>query len=166
MSVLPQVRQAVWSLDPTLPVANVQPAEQLFRQASAQERFNAFSLAMFSAVALGLALQGLYGILAFMVEQRRREIGVRMALGASSSDLLRLIVGRGLALVALGLALGAGFAFASRRAVEGLLFEVAAGDATTYAFTAAALLAAALLACALPARRAARLDPITALRSE
>jgi putative ABC transport system permease protein len=166
MSVLPQVRQAVWAIDPTLPLANVQPAARLLREASAQERFNAFSLAMFSAVALGLALQGLYGILAFMVEQRRREIGVRMALGASSSDLLRLIVGRGLALVTLGLVIGAGFAFASRRVVEGLLFEVAPSDAAIYALTAAALLGAALLACALPARRAARVDPITVLRAD
>jgi len=164
MSVLPDVRRAVWAVDPTLPLANVQPAEQLLRHASAQERFNAFALAMFSVVALGLALQGLYGILAFMVEQRRREIGVRMALGAGSADVLRLIVGRGLALVALGLALGAGLALASRRVVEGLLFEVASSDVPTYALTATALVAAAVLACALPARRAARVDPLVALR--
>jgi predicted permease len=166
MSMLPQVQKAVWAIDPTLPLANVQAAAQLLREASAQERFNAFALTMFSAVALGLALQGLYGILAFMVEQRRRELGVRMALGATSSDLLRLIVGRGLGLVGAGLAIGVAFAIASRRVLEGLLFEVAPVDATTYAITAAALVAASLLACALPARRAARVDPITELRAE
>ncbi len=166
MSVLPEVRKAVWAVDPALPLANVQEAEQLVRQASAQERFNAFALTLFSAVAFGLALQGLYGILAFLVEQRRREIGVRMALGAQASDLLRLIAGRGLLLVGLGLAIGLLLALASRRLVEGLLFEVAATDALTYVVTAAALTGAALLACTLPARRAANVDPISVLRAE
>jgi predicted permease len=165
-SLLPQVRQAVWAVDPALPLANVQEADNLVRQASAQERFNAFALTLFSTVAFALALQGLYGILAFLVEQRRREIGVRMALGAQASDLLRLIAGRGLLLVGLGLGIGVALSLASRRLVEGLLFEVAATDALTYVLTAAALVAAALLACTLPARSAARVDPIAVLRAE
>lgn len=166
MTILPEMRKAVASVDPTLPLANVQEARQLVRQASAQERFNAFALSSFSAVALGLALQGLYALLAFMVEQRSREIGVRMALGATAPDLLRLIVGRGLTLVVVGLVIGVVFAIASRRVVEGLLFEVAPSDATTYAVATTALLAAACLACALPALRAARVDPIAVLRAE
>ncbi len=164
--LLPEVRRAVWSLDPTLPLANVQEARQLVETASAQERFNAFALALFSIVALSLALQGLYGILAFMVEQRRREIGVRMALGASAGHLLRLVVGSGLRLACLGLAIGGVLAFFSRQLIQGLLFGVATSDVSTYAGTACALLAAAALAGALPARRAGQVDPMTVLRGE
>lgn len=165
-TLVPQVRQAVWSVDPTLPVANVREAARLVERAAAQERFNALALALFSAVAMALALQGLYGILAFMVQQRRREIGVRMALGASGGDLLGLVLGSGLRLVGLGIAIGAGLAWLARPLVASLLFGVGASDASTYLGMAAALLAAAALAAVLPARRAARVDPMTVLRAE
>jgi predicted permease len=165
-TLLPAVRRAVWSVDPTLPLANVQQARELVRHASAQERFNAFALSLFSGTALLLALQGVYGILAFLVEQRRRELGVRMALGASSGDVLRLVVGNGLRLVGGGLAIGAALAWLSRPLIASLLFGVSATDTLTYAATALALALAGALASALPARRAGRVDPMTVLRAD
>jgi putative ABC transport system permease protein len=135
-------------------------------EASAQSRFNALALLAFGGVALFLALQGLFAILAFSVEQRRREIGLRMALGARAGDVLRLVVGLGLGLTAGGLLAGTLLSLALGRLVAGLLYEVRPTDPAVMAGTLLAFALTALLACGLPAIRAARTDPARALRAE
>ncbi|MGH7575412.1 MAG: FtsX-like permease family protein [Longimicrobiales bacterium] len=122
-------------------------------------------LAAFAGLALLMAAVGLYGVLAFSVAERTREIGIRVALGADSGDVLGLVVGRGLALAGAGTAIGLAAALALTRLLSGLLFDVTPGDPVTFADIAVLLLAVATLATWLPARRAAALDPVEALRS-
>ena len=160
------VREAVLSVDKTLPLAGVTTLEARRSEASAQSRFNALALLAFAAVALVLALQGLFAILAFSVEQRRREIGLRMALGAQVGDVLRLVVGLGLGLTAGGLLAGTLLSLALGRLVAGLLYEVRPADPGVLALTLLTFILTALLACGLPALRAARTDPARALRAE
>ena len=121
-------------------------------------------VAAFAAVALFLAALGIYGVLSYSVSQRTREIGVRMALGARAGSVIALVVGQGLRLAALGAALGLVGALVLSRALRSFLYEVSASDPVTYLGVAAVLLAVGLLACLLPARRAARIDPLIALR--
>ena len=160
------VRAAVLSVDKTLPLAGVTTLETRHSDASAQSRFNALVLVIFGAVALFLALQGLFAILAFSVEQRRREIGLRMALGAGAGDVLRLVVGLGLGLTAGGLLAGTLLSLALGRLVAGLLYEVRPTDPGVLLGTLLAFTLTALVACGLPALRAARTDPARALRAE
>src|SRR6185295_6962639 len=129
-------------------------------------RFNATLLMIFAAVALVLTVVGLYGVMSYSVAQRTNEIGIRMALGAQASDVLRLIVSQGFKLVLLGLGIGLAFAFALTRVIASLLFGVTAKDPVTFAAVAVLLALVALLACYIPARRATRLDPLHALRYE
>jgi putative ABC transport system permease protein len=133
---------------------------------TAQQRFNALALAAFAAVALLVALQGIYALLAYSVQERRREFGVRIALGASTANLLRMVVARGLRPAATGLAAGLALAAALGRGLQALLFEVGPTDPLTYVAVAALLGVTALLACTIPAWRATRVDPNTALRTE
>ncbi|HVS16419.1 MAG TPA: ADOP family duplicated permease [Thermoanaerobaculia bacterium] len=158
------LQEAVWSVDPAVPLESVAPLQDLVDRASARERFVSTLLGAFALFALAIALQGLYGVLAYAVVSRRREIGVRMALGASSAAVLRGMLQRGLAMAAGGLAVGALAALAASRLLAGLLHGVSGADPATYGIAAAVVTLATLLAAALPARRALRVDPAATLR--
>jgi putative ABC transport system permease protein len=160
------LKRAVWAVDPTLTLDQIQTIEERRAVQTAQQRFNALAVVAFAAVALLVALQGIYALLAYAVEERRREFGVRIALGATTPDLLRLVVGRGLRLAALGLLGGLALALALGRGLQSLLFEVGPTDPLTFVAAAAVLGATALVACSIPAWRASRVDPMTALRTE
>jgi putative ABC transport system permease protein len=160
------VRAEIQALDPDQPVFSVRTMEAVLGETLASRRFTLGMIGLFAALALALAAVGLYGVMAYLVTQRTREIGVRMALGARRSDILRLIVGQGMRLTAAGVALGLAGALGLTRFLSGLLFGVGPADAPTFAGVTAVLLLAALAACWLPARRAARVDPLTGLRHE
>ncbi len=160
------VRRVVRELDPNLPVTEFGTQEARSKENLSRERLYARLLSFFGAVALSLAAIGLAGVLGYSVAQRTNEIGIRMALGARGSQLVRMIVLQGLRPTAAGLIVGLGAALALGRLVAGLVYGVGTSDLATLAATAALLLAAAALAAVIPARRAARLDPIAALRTE
>ena len=163
---LPFLREAVADVHPRAPVDDVMTMDARLSSAVAQPRVYSLFVGFFAALAVFLAAAGLYGLLSYTVSQRRREIGVRMALGAQRRDIVGLVVRQGAALVAGGLVAGLLAAAASTRILESLLFGVTASDALTFATAAVLLLAAALLACYLPARGATRINPTDALRAE
>jgi putative ABC transport system permease protein len=160
------VQNAVWSLDKDLPVAHVRTMEQLLSESVEQPRFRTVLLEIFALVALSLATVGIYGVLAYSVSQRRNEIGIRMALGAKHSDVLWLVVGQGMLLTFIGVAIGITGALVLTRFLSTLLYEVRPTDPATFVVVALLLAFVALLACCIPARRAMRVDPMTALRYE
>jgi putative ABC transport system permease protein len=160
------VQDAVRAIDPELPVDRSDTVESILSRTTGQPRFRAVLVASFAAVALLLAGVGLYGLISYTVAQRIPEIGVRLALGATPLQVATLIVRQGVALAIAGVAIGIAGALAATRLLEGLLFSVSATDPTVYSALALMLLAIAALACYLPARRAMRVDPLTALRSE
>jgi putative ABC transport system permease protein len=164
--VLQAVKAAVAQLDPDLPVGEVRTIEQIIDESTGQPRFRSFLLASFAGLALLLAAVGVYGLISFSVAQRVPEIGVRLALGANPRQLFVHVIGGGLRLAAIGVVLGVIVAAAATRMVQGLLFDTNANDPWIYASLSAMLLAMAALACYVPARRAMRVDPMTALRSE
>jgi putative ABC transport system permease protein len=159
-------RQVVRGIDPALPAYNTGPLSETVTESVAQRRFMMLLLTVFAGIALFLAAVGLYGVVAYAVTQRTQEIGVRMAIGARPADVLRMVLGDGLKLAAIGVVLGIGAALALARVIESMLFEVEPFDAASYAAVAAVLLAVAALACYVPARRAMRVDPLVALRAE
>ncbi|MCW5558336.1 MAG: ABC transporter permease, partial [Verrucomicrobiae bacterium] len=160
------VRKTVLSLDPDQPIHQMQTISDLRDQTTGNQRLNVMLLGLFGVMALALAVVGLYGVLSYAVSQRRREIGVRMALGAQRRDVLGLVIGQGMRLTLCGVALGLIGALALTQTLRHLLFEVKPGDSLTFAVVPFVLIAVALSACWLPARRAARMDPMVALRSE
>ena len=164
--IVAAVRRAARSVDPAQPVFLVETMEQIIADSTSGQRFYAWLLGAFAILALVLAALGTYGLLAYQVGERSHEIGTRMALGASQKDVLRLVVGEGLKLTLVGVAIGLAGALALTRFLSSLLWDVRPTDA--FAFTAASLilLAVALVACFIPARRATRVDPVVALRHE
>jgi predicted permease len=165
-ALLPTIRQAIQAVDKNLEIGSIRTVPQLLEQALVQERLMAKLSGFFSLLALLLACIGLYGVMSYDVARRTHEIGIRMALGARGADVLRMILRETLWLVVIGLALGLAAASAATKLVEGLLFGLEATDTLTMALAALLLLAVATLAGWLPARRAARVDPMAALRHE
>jgi len=165
-ALLGAVRREVGAADRELAVYGVATMAELLADSVALWRFTMLLLGVFAAVAVALAGVGIYGVISYTVTQRTREIGVRVALGAQSRDVLRLVLGRGLALVSVGIALGLAGGLALTRVISSLLFGVSSRDPLTFASVAALLAAVALLACYLPARRATKVDPMIALRYE
>jgi putative ABC transport system permease protein len=153
-------------LDPDLPVSGVLTMDQRVAESLARRRFATVLLGLFAAFALALATIGIYGVMAYLVNQGTREIGIRMALGASQRGILRLVVKQGLVLALCGVGLGLVLAVAFSRLVSSLLFGIQATDPLTFAAIALLLLMVALLASYIPARRAARIDPMISLRYE
>lgn len=165
-SVISSVRGQVQSLDTNLALTNVNTIEELIDQGLWAPRVGAALLSVFGALALILAVVGVYGVLSYSVNQQTREIGIRMAMGAQTGRVLSLVVGQGMRLALLGLALGLLVAFAAMRVLSSLLYGVNAHDPLTFAGVSLVLATAAILACYIPARRATRVDPIIALRYE
>jgi putative ABC transport system permease protein len=165
-TLAPSIAEAVRRVHPALLAADIRPMEGLVSVSVAGSRFQAALLSSFAALALLLSALGLYGVVSYGAALRRREIGIRIALGARGRQIVRLVAGGGLRLVAWGLLLGTAAALAASRLLESLLFGVHATDPPTYAAIAAVMLGVGLLAGALPARRASKIDPIEALRSE
>ncbi len=159
-------RREIHSVDAYQPIAKVRTMEQIVAASTTDSRFRALLLGLFAAVALLLSAVGIYGVMAYSVTQRTPEIGIRVALGAQASDVLRLIVGQGLKLALLGVAIGLAGAFGLTRLLSNLLFGVTASDPLTFGVIAVLLLAVAWLACWIPARRATKVDPMIALRTE
>ena len=156
----------MYSIDPEQPISDIKTLDQLRSDSLAATRLTAILLALFAAVALVIAATGLSGVISFLVSQRTREIGIRMALGARSRDVLLMVLGQGLKLIAIGLAVGIAAASAGSRVIRALLFETPATDPLTFVGVAIAFLAVALLASYIPARRATLVDPLVALRTE
>jgi putative ABC transport system permease protein len=164
-ALAPSVREAVRRIAPHTPVYDIQPMSARVASATAQSRFSAVLLGMFAAVALSLAVMGIYGVLSFAVAQRTREIGIRMALGAGRQRVLALVVQEGALLAGAGVAIGLVAALAFSRVLRGMLFEVDNTDPWTYGFMVVVLAGAAFAASWIPARRAAGVDPVVALRN-
>jgi putative ABC transport system permease protein len=162
------IRKEVRDLEPNAAILNLNSMDQMIAQtpASFMRRFPALLISIFALVALLLASIGIYGVVSYSVSQQTHYIGVRMALGANSSDILRMVLKEGLLLAIAGVGIGIAAAFALMRLLRTLLFEVSTSDAMTFTLVAGALFVVALLACYLPARRATKVDPLVALRYE
>jgi putative ABC transport system permease protein len=165
-SMAEAVRKTVWSLDPDQPILHLGAMQARLDEVYAPRRFNMLMFGLFALVALLLAAVGLYGVLAYMVAQRTHEIGIRLALGAQTRDVLWLIIRQGLALTLIGVALGLVAALALTRVLQNLLFEMSATDPATFAGIALLLIGVACIASFIPARRATKVDPLVALRHE
>jgi len=160
------IRAQVLSIDKDQPIARTRALEQIVSDSVAKQRFAMLLLGTFGAVALVLAAVGLYGVMSYAVTQRTHELGIRMALGASSGNVLKLVVGQGMALALAGVGIGLGGAFALTRLMANLLFATGATDPVTFVGISLLLAGVALAACLVPARRAIKVDPMIALRYE
>jgi len=166
LSLISAVRAEVRKLDRDLPVHDIQTMDQALRARLGPERFAAFLQIIFAAVALSLAAVGLYGVVSYAVSQRTREIGIRMAFGARRSDVMMMVIGQGMKLAGAGILIGLGGALALTRFMETLVLGASSTDPLTYATIASLLIFVSFIACYLPARRATKVDPMIALRSE
>ncbi|MEO7363171.1 MAG: FtsX-like permease family protein, partial [Gemmatimonadaceae bacterium] len=165
-SLAPTIQSAVRAMDPALPVVQLRSMESVFGASVSRQRFLSLLLGVFAAVALTLAAIGTYGVLSYLVTERQREIGIRVALGASAGGIVKLVVRQGMGIAAAGLALGVVGAFALARVTRSLLFDVSPTDPTIYVTVAFSMVVVALLACLIPAQRAMRVDPLVAIRSD
>ena len=166
MAMTNVVRREILAVDKDQAVFNVTTLEELRGESILIRKFFMLLLLVFAGLALTLAAVGIYGVMSYVASQRTHEIGIRMALGAQSSDVLKLLIGGGMALAFIGVAAGLAVAFALTRVMAGLLFGVGATDMLTFVSVSAGLIVVALLACYLPARRATKVDPLVALRYE
>jgi putative ABC transport system permease protein len=166
LSLAESIRSAIQTVNKDQPIIRVATMNQVVADSFAQSRFSAILLSLFGTLALALAAIGIYGVMAYSVTQRTREIGLRMALGAQTPDVLRLVMAQGLKVAFIGIALGLAGALAVTRLLKALLFSVSTTDPLTFGFVTALLGVVALLACCIPARRAAKVDPMVALRYE
>ena len=153
-------------MDPDQPVQRVLTMDQIRSESVVPWRFSLLLIGSFAVMALALAAVGIYGVMSYAVNERRQEIGIRMALGAQTADVLKLVVRNGLWLALVGVACGLAGAFALTRLITSLLFGVTPTDAMTFAAVSLGLIAVVLLACFIPARRATKVDPLVALRYE
>jgi ABC-type antimicrobial peptide transport system permease subunit len=165
-SLLSDVRQAVWAVNPNLPVFLVSTMKELYDRSLAQTSFALVMLAIAGVMALVLGLIGIYGVIAYTVSQRTREIGIRIALGAEQRQLKAVFVRHGLLLACIGMLIGLSAAAGVTRFMSSLLFEISPLDAMTYAAVLLVLLTAAALASYVPARRASSIDPVDAMRMD
>jgi putative ABC transport system permease protein len=164
--LIASVRREVQSVDPNQPVYNVLTMQEVIDRSISNSRLNMVLLSVFAGLATLLAVIGIYSVMSYLVTQHTREIGIRIALGASRANILRLVIGRGLWLTVAGIAIGALAAFGLTRLMSSLLYGVTGADPTTYTLVSALLLLVALAACYVPARRAMKVDPLVALRYE
>jgi putative ABC transport system permease protein len=164
--LIPSLRSRILEVDRFTPITRVRTLEQVITASTGERRFYMLLLGLFAAVAVTLAAIGIYGVMAYSVTQRTHEIGVRMALGAGSNRILRMIIGQGLLLVLTGAALGMVAAFSLTRVMTSLLFNVSPTDPLTFTVILLVLIVVGLAACYLPARKATRIDPLAALRRE
>jgi putative ABC transport system permease protein len=160
------LRQQVWAIDKDQPVYEVRSMNDVWSTAASMYSFSSVTLGFFAVIALLLASLGIYGVMAFAVSQRTQEIGIRMALGATTSEVMKLVVKYGMKLALLGIGIGLAGALALTRFMKTLLVDVQPTDLLTFGVVSACLFITALLACYLPARRATKVDPLTALRYE
>jgi putative ABC transport system permease protein len=165
-ALVPALRNAVFTIDPDQPIANISTMEEIVADSLAQPRLSMTLMGLFGSLALILAAVGIYGLLSYAVTQRTQEMGIRIALGAQVTDVLRLVLKQGMVLVVVGEALGLIGAFAFTRLISSLLFGVTPTDAATFIAVTGVLAGVALLACYFPARRATKIDPLVALRYE
>ena len=165
-TLIPALREIYRRVDPELPLRAPQPLEAMIADSIVRPRFHTWLLGSFGALALLLAAVGIYGVIAYGVSQRRSEIGIRLALGAPTTSVVRMVLRSGMFPVAAGLAIGLGASFVGSRLMSGLLYGIAATDATTFIAVGVVITTAALAAAYVPARRAARVDPLTAIRAD
>jgi putative ABC transport system permease protein len=165
LSLVPEIRAQVRTLDKDQPISNVSAMDDVVRSSAAQQWINMVLFAVFASAALILGGSGLYGVISYSVAQRTHEIGIRMALGATRRDVILIIANQGIRLTAIGLGLGLAAALGLTRVMSGLLFGISATDPATFVGVSGILVCVALLACYVPARRATATDPVDALRS-
>jgi ABC-type antimicrobial peptide transport system permease subunit len=165
-SFLNEVRAAVWSVDSNLPLASVRTMQEVYDKSVARTSFTLVMLGIAGTMALVLGIIGIYGVMSYTVSQRKREIGIRLALGARGGDVLQMVLRQGTRLALAGVGVGIGVALALTRLMNNLLFGVSAHDPLTFGAVVALLILVVLLACYVPARRATLIDPSVALRYE
>lgn len=165
-SLLPELWTAVKAVDPALPIIQPRSMEDVVGDSLVRQRFLSQLLGIFAGLALLLAAIGTYGILSYMVTERNREIGIRMALGAGASQVVRLVLRQGVAIALVGIAVGVGGALALSRLTASLLYGVSPSDPLTFGGVAAVITMVAIAACVVPMRRATRVDPLTAIRTD